>query len=265
MSMASHPKFYRKFGTTKSGDPRHQCKLCQKTFSIGRPARRHRRCDKNGMILKMLVNGVPLSKICVVGKVSYHDVYRKIDFIHQQVAVFVSCRERFDSIDFGAVGSRFATESQTLSINWPTRRERTPVMVQHLCTAHARSGYIMEAAIQFDPSLTLQEVESKMQAVGDFAQPQAFRENARLWSKAEFEEYLQRLKRTRAITNTDLYQLPHTGALVRYDILQFAHARRLRAMLSATDAPLVLVIDDDRGLRAAFAAAFVEEVAAQRG
>ena len=71
---------------------------------------------------------------------------------------------------------------------------------------------------------------------------------------------MAKLLKAKKIEEDGLYQLPHDGCLVRYDILQFAHALRLRDHLGGADAPLVLVMGDDRGLQQVFLSAFVTEV-----
>jgi transposase-like protein len=258
------PEFYRRFGKTAKGDPRYQCKLCRKTMSIGKPARRQLRSDKNRIIFQMLCNDMSLSKISKITEISYRDLYGKIDFFYDQIRSFVAQREDFSKVDFGKVGSRFATDSQTLMLNWPTKRKRTPIAVNHLCTAHARSGFIMEAAIQFDPSMTMDQAESEAAAANEEHISVAFRKHARVWTKSEFQDYLERLKQKATIKDTELYQLPHAGALVRYDIMQYAHALRIREMLKKSNAYLMLVMDNDQGLQQAFQAAFVNEIRAGR-
>ncbi|MBU2361183.1 MAG: hypothetical protein KKB02_20000, partial [Alphaproteobacteria bacterium] len=230
----------------------------------GKPARRHKRSDKNRLVFQVLCNGLSLSKIAKITEMSYRDIYARIDFFYDQVRSFTAKREYFSQVDFREMGSRFATDSQTLAINWQTRRPRTPVMVQHLCTTHARSGFIMEASIQFDPSMTMGEAEIISSESNEEDISLAFREHARVWTKTEFEAHLAKLLKAKKITEDDFYQLPHDGCLVRYDILQFAHALRLRDHLGDTEAPLVLVMDDDRGLQQAFLSAFAPEVKAGR-
>lgn len=122
----------------------------------------------------------------------------------------------------------------------------------------------MEAAIQFDPTMTMQEAEDQALTANEQHLSVSFREHARIWTKTEFNAYLAKLRKQQKISTTALYQLPHDGALVRYDILQYAHAMRIKAMLSSTNAPMVLVMDDDRGLQQAFQAAFVEEISGRR-
>lgn len=182
MAPEAHPEFYRRFGKTANGDPRFQCRLCVKTFSIGKPARRHLRSDKNRVIFQMLCNEVSLAKICKITDTSYRDLYGKIDFFHDQIQGFTAQREDFSRVYFQEVGSRFATDSQTLSLNWPTKRKRTPVAAQHLCTAHHRSGFIMEAAFQFDPTMTMDQAEGQARAANEESHSVAFRQHARIWT-----------------------------------------------------------------------------------
>ncbi|WP_296761604.1 hypothetical protein [Sediminimonas sp.] len=264
MPTHDHPEFYRRFGKTAKGDPRWQCRLCQKTFSAGRPARRQKRSDKNRMLFQMLCNDMSFAKICKITGMTYQDLYKRIDFFHDQVRGFLVEREDFSEVDFHRSGSRFATDSQTLMINWPTRRQRTSVAIQHLCTAHARSGYIMEASLQFDPSMSMQEAEDIAQNANEEHASIAFRNHARVWTQTEFDAYLVKLQKQKSVKITNLYQLPQRGVLVRYDILQHAHALWLRDLLSSTDAPLYFVMDDDRGLQQAFSSAFANEIRERR-
>lgn len=264
MATDDHPEFYRRFGKTAKGDPRWQCRLCQKTFSVGRPARRQKRSDKNRMLFQMLCNDMSFAKICKITGITYQDLYKRIDFFHDQVRGFLVEREDFSLVNFHQSGSRFATDSQTLMVNWPTRRQRTSIAIQHLCTAHARSGYIMEASLQFDPSMSMQDAEEIARKANEAHVSIAFRDHARVWTQTEFDAYLVKLQKQKSVKLTTLYKLPHRGVLVRYDILQHAHALRLREMLSSTDAPLYFVMDDDRGLQQAFTSTFVNEIRERR-
>lgn len=261
LSVADHPDHYRRFGRTATGDPRYQCKGCKGTFSVGRPTRRQKRSDKNGLVLRLLINGSPLSKISEITGLSYTDIYRKIDFIHERVRAFTVAREGdLSRVDWTTRGSRVATDSQSLTLNWPTKRERTPIVVQHLCSAHARSGFILLSSLQFDPVPEMADIQASMTAAGDFQKDRCFRQQGRLWSESEFQAHIAALKKNRAVKDTDLYQLPHSGALVRLDVLQYAHAMLLRDAFIFYDGPLIFVIDRDPGLGPAFAHAFREEI-----
>jgi hypothetical protein len=52
--------------------------------------------------------------------------------------------------------------------------------------------------------------------------------------------------------------------MLRYDMMQFAHAMRLRDHIGGSDVPLMFVMDGDAGLRQAFSSVFQAEVSAGR-
>ncbi len=87
------PDLYLKSGRTKAGHQRYACKRCRSTFTVGHPARNHRRQSKNGQILKLLVHGTSLSKITEIANVAPRDVYRKLDFIYDRIREFTDQRE----------------------------------------------------------------------------------------------------------------------------------------------------------------------------
>lgn len=263
----SHPTLYRKSGKTANGAQRWKCKACLGSYSVGSSIRRQKRSHTNRDILWLLTNGTPISKICDFTQMSARDVYAKIDFIYDQVIDFTAKRERmFEGVDWEVVGRRFATDSQTLHLNWPNKRTRAQIASQHLCTAHANSGYIMAAHLALDPHVDLPDIEAEMIAVGDFTLPRAFRKQARVWSATEFKEYIDKITQQVAIhpleaPEVDLgLQLPHRGALVRQDILQAAHAFYLRRCLGKGDERFVFVLDGDPGLALSFISAFASRI-----
>lgn len=199
------PDLYQKFGQTQGGDPRWRCKGCRKTFSTGKPARRHKRSDKNRLVLDMLCNDLSLAKISKISGLSYPDIYRRIAFYHERVRSFVARREDSSKVDFSKMGSRFATDSQALTINWPTRRRRLPVVFQHLCTAHARSGFIVEASFQLDPEISPVEADAQSQVANEDAVCTAFRCHARIWAKSEFDAHLDRLAQNAGLMEADVH------------------------------------------------------------
>ncbi len=193
---SKNPNLYRKSGRTPKGTQRWKCKSCLKTFATGTRVGRQKRSHTNRKILWMLTNGMPISKICDFTELSPRDVYRKIDFIYDRVCDFTAKREgSFEHVDWTVVGRRFATDSQTLSLNWPNKKTRAQISVHHLCRAHSNSGYIVAAHLQLDPSVELSSVESSMMASGDFGRPRAFRQQARVWPKREFKAYLGKITR----------------------------------------------------------------------
>ncbi len=270
-AVVDRPELYRKSGRTSAGHQRYVCKSCGSTFTVGHPARNHRRQSKNGQILKLLVHGTSLSKIAEIADLAPRDVYRKLDFVHERVREFTTRRENdLRDTDWDRYGRRFATDRQTLTLNWPNRKKRASVSVQHLCTAHANSGYIVLGQLQFDPAGDMEKVEIDMAINGDLARDRCWRRYGRLWTASEFKQYLDDITAgveldPEIAPEVDLgLQLPHEGGLVRQDIQQYAHALMLRRMVSKSDGRFYFVQDGDAGLSKAFLAAFAPEVQAGR-
>lgn len=267
-SYKNYPDRYLRAGKTGAGNQRIACRECRSTFTIGHPARNQKTSHLNGQVLRLLVNGTPFAKISEITGLSERDVYAKIDFIYQCVRRFTARREGdLRHADWDAYGRRFATDSQTLMLNWPNRKTRASVAVQHLCTAHANSGYIVLAHLQLDPSIKMLDIEAEMKACDDLKFDRCFRYHGRLWVASEFKDYLDRLTagtviHPEAAPEVDLgLQLPHTGALVRQDIQQYAHALMIRRMVSASrDLRFYFVQDADAGLSKAFTAVFAKAV-----
>ncbi|PTW95449.1 hypothetical protein C8N33_1301 [Pararhodobacter aggregans] len=215
----------------------------------------------------MITNGMPISKISDFTGLCPRDVYRKIDFIYDRVVDHTARREgSFQSVNWEKVGRRFATDSQRLHLNWPNKKTRAQIAVQHLCTAHANTGYIMAAHLGLDPAIDLPDIEAAMTAAGDFGLPRAFRRQARVWSETEFKTYLDKITRGVQIhpseapdVDVDL-QLPHRGSLLRQDVMQLAHAFLLRHFLGKGDERFVFVLDADSGLALSFVAAFAKRI-----
>ncbi|SEN97954.1 hypothetical protein SAMN05216227_103638 [Pseudorhodobacter antarcticus] len=125
---------YRSFGFTAKGDPRHQCKGCGSTFSLGSATRRHKRTDQTGSILLNLVNKVPLSRICEINGVTFPQIYSKVDFIYRQCLAMSAAREGDLARCLARKDQFFATDAQTILLNWPVRGRRGTVPLLHMST-----------------------------------------------------------------------------------------------------------------------------------
>lgn len=269
--LSKHPELYLKAGRTEIGTPRWKCRACGSTFSVGNPTRQQRMSHLNGQVLRLLVNGMPISKITEITGLSPRDVYRKIDFIHGRVQAFTAAREGLlAGVDWEKVGRRFISDSQTLHLNWPNKRTRAQIAVHHLCTAHANSGFIVAAHLQLDPAVDLDAVEQAMDLAGDFGKVRAMREQARVWSRSEFADYIEQITRKAALSPliapevAEGLQLPHSGALVRQDIMQMAHAMVVRKLLGRGSERFVFVLDADPGLALAFVSVFMPWIRRER-
>ena len=270
-SLEEFPDLYRKSGRTAKGAQRWKCKTCLTSFSVGSRIRRQHRSSTNRAVLWMITNGSPISKISDFTGLCPRDVYRKIDFIYDRVIDHTARRENgFASVDWQLRGRRFATDSQTLHLNWPNKKTRAQIAVHHLCTAHANSGYIMAAHLGLDPAVALPDIEEAMAKAGDFALPRAFRSQARVWSQTEFKAYVDKITHSVEIhpmeapdVDMDL-QLPHRGTLLRQDIMQIAHAFLIRHYLGKGDERFFFALDADSGLALSFISAFAPWVKSGR-
>lgn len=68
---------------------------------------------------------------------------------------------------------------------------------------------MMEAALQVDPSLSMDEAEARALAADEADTPMTFRQCGRVWTKTKFEAYLEKLRKQKRVKATELYQLPH--------------------------------------------------------
>ena len=185
------PSRYRKFGKTAKGDPRYQCKACKKTFSIGKSSRRHFRSDLNGKVLRSIVNGMTISAICRTLDVQPAEVYRKIDFIHEQCRAFATEREKSLPGALTDQSPYFATDTQILQVNWPDKGVRKSVEVRHICTVARDSNFVIASTTDVDPDVQPEAIEKVMEIVGDFDKPRSMRENARVWFASEYLKHLR--------------------------------------------------------------------------
>lgn len=266
--MALAPAAYRAFGKTAKGDPRHQCKGCGKTFSLGSPARRHKRTDRTKDILLNLVNKVPLSRICEINSVTFPQVYAKIDFIYRQCLALGAEREKNLARCLGGKDPVFATDAQTILLNWPVRGRRGTVPLVHMSTVHNGSQFVVASTVDYDPGVAAEDVDREMEACGDFLLPRAMRRHARLWSEREYRDAVLRglpgFFGSEDLAAGGRLKLPGKGARVRSDAFMYAHIMLLRKMTGNSFRRASFCMDADSGLSAAFCALSVELIKAGR-
>jgi len=161
-------------------DPRYQCKECRGTFSIGSPTRRHKQTDKNGFILRSLINKAPLSRLCETAQVGFPQIYEKIDFLYQQCLAFSAEREKRLPACFEGKRPFFATDVQTILVNWPVKNRRGTIPLLHMATVHRRTQFVIASTVDYDPDVDPEKLEAAMVAAGDFTKVRARRKHARL-------------------------------------------------------------------------------------
>lgn len=180
---------YQSFGTTPAGSPRFRCILCGKTFSVNvnKPAKNHLLPHKNSEVFNLLVNMVPMRRICKIAGISQKTLYDKIRFIHRQAMAFVARRER--RLLRGEVTLErlyLSVDRQEHLINWTTRKDKRQTQFQVVGTADNTSSYVFGVHLNYDPSLKPEIIEKDAIQGGDYDLKAPFRRYARLWLKGDY-------------------------------------------------------------------------------
>lgn len=285
---------YARFGKTKSGTARWRCNGCKKTFSEkGKPQLRQRMPHKNRDVFSLLVNKMPLRRICEVTGLGAPAVYGKIEFIGRQCQAFVSVRENKLYGGMPLPKMYLAVDRQVHTVNWSSRRDRRNVQLSAIGSADLDSGYVFGFHINFDPGLDPLEVERDALRLGDLGKYEPYRHYARVWLSADYEAAVLRSaatpKRNRRrlsgsedaklredIANTYVEAgvradvevaesatkdtaLPDLGMLIKEQYTMHAHFQALARMLAGAE-KVRFYLDQDSGIRAAFLGAFAERV-----
>lgn len=262
------PSQYRSFGKTAKGDPRFQCKCCKSTFSIGHSARRHKKTDKTGLILRQLVNKGPINRIAEVAGVEFPHIYEKIDYLYEQCLIFAGEREQRLAKCFRDRSVYLSTDAQTLLVNWPVKNKRGTIALLHMATVERWSQFVVAATIDYDPDVHPADVEKMYAAAGDATKPKAMRTQARLWPLSEYQDSILRglaghfTKEDRAVGGE--LRLPGTGSRLRGDVFSYAHMMLVRKLVGRDFRRCTFVIDAEAGLGNAVAALAANDIRAGR-
>lgn len=260
---------FRKYGKTRHGSDRWQCRECRKTFSVGKSTLRQRKPHVNMMVFDLLVNKVPVSRIREIVDLSYNAVYDKIDFIHEQCVAFSAARERqFPSLSIPEL--HLSTDRQDYVVNWGDRKARKTIQLTAVGTADQASGYVFGLVPNFDPDVDPQAVERDRLVCGDLIRPPQMQKYARIWTKADYERSLRASRNPMGepASRDDLdareiiqegQQLPPRGAQVHADYAMHGHYWVLK-VLTAGVGKLRFYLDNDQGLLAACIGAFFQRI-----
>jgi len=184
------PKAYQRFGTTASGSVRYRCKACMRMFSIAQKAGlRQRHSDKNRMIFTLLVNKSPMRRICKILEIAPETLYQRIGFFYDQCRAFVVEQER--QLLSGVTTPRrlyVAVDRQDYMINWSNQSDRRNVQLHAVGSADLASGYVFGLHLDFDHTLDPETVEADAAAQGDTAILHAYRQYARVWLRADYND-----------------------------------------------------------------------------
>lgn len=290
---------YASFGSSAAGTPRWRCNICRKTFTAGgNPTRKQKITHKNRDVLMMFMNKMGINRLSEVTGLSNDSLYRKVDFIHRQCMMFIQSREKVLLEDFPLPKMYVAVDRQSHIVNWNNRKDRRNIVLHAIGTADLNSGYVLGMHLNFDTSMTQEELDSLAQQAGDYETPKPYRKYARFWLKPDYDEAIKRSsskakgdvasamriargedKLTSTIEGNYLtsksrediedveemnenLMLPINGVLIKQQYAIVAHFIQMAKLLR--NAPKVrFYLDQDSGFRAAFMAAFHDRVKAR--
>lgn len=286
----SHGDAYQSFGLTKSGSQRYRCKLCRKTFAVGKSTTGHKQPHKNRLIFSLLMNKSPLRRICEVANIGPEGLYGKIEFLYRQSLAFASHREAHLLAGMSLSRLYLATDRQDYVVNWNRQEDRRNVVLHAVGTADNATGYVFGMHLNYDPSLDADDVELEAVAAGDYHARTPFRRFARCWLKQDYDAALKTSRAARRkpagrgldgdIETTynetaqredvevsevqDVGQrLPTRGMQIHAEYSLYGHFFYLKSLFGGVE-KLRFFLDQDSGMRAACLAAFQPEIAGRR-
>ncbi|MCS6763849.1 MAG: hypothetical protein MO853_07595 [Candidatus Protistobacter heckmanni] len=93
LSIGQHADRYYQHGKTHVGQPRFRCKECGQTFSCGPSIRKQKRPGLNREVLRMIVNKVPMRRICEVLELNPATLYSKLSYLAEAEIQHASAHE----------------------------------------------------------------------------------------------------------------------------------------------------------------------------
>lgn len=291
----TYPKRYYLHGKSASGARRYRCKLCQNTFSIkAKAAFKQKRPDINDIVFRLLVNKMPMRRICETAGIHPATLYGKIDFIHRQCVTFAHHHELILRHAPTVQRLYLALDRQDYVFNWGTQLDRRNVMLHAIGAADNETGYVFGMDLDFDPDLDSEVIEKAAIAEGDYDQQYPYRRHARLWLQRDYEDsfrlrqrigsHRSRGRATGAAAQAHLQKLvalqaaetrgdeiqemmdtkaPAVGMQVRAEYTMYAHFFYLRELLPGIE-KIRFFLDQEPGITSACAAVFKEEIRARR-
>lgn len=282
---------YKRFGRTDQGSQRWRCLACGKTFSEPkRTTLRQRLPRRNQQVFRLLVNKMPLRRVCESAGIAMQTLYDKLGFIHRQAVAFAARRER--KLLDGMAHRRLyvAVDRQDYAVNWSQRRDRRNVVLRAIGSADLASGYVFGMDLNFDGTLDPALVEAAAAACGDYGRAPAYRRYGRLWLEPDYARAVaEGAARARARKSGGLAEdiegryeeaglradvespevvsgadaLPRHGMQVRNEYTMYGHFFWLRQLFRGAE-KVRFFMDQESGIRAACLAAFEQEVKQRR-
>lgn len=280
--------FYSAFGKTAIGSLRWKCKACGKTFSEAQSSTtRQRDSHKNKTIFTLLVNKMPMRRICEAVDIGPKALYGKIDFIYRQCLAYAAERER-QLAELPIKRLYIGVDRQDYAVNWTQRNDRRNIVLSAVASVDNGTGYCFGLHLNFDPALDPFVVENASLRAGDAGKPAAYRRHAREWLEQDYADSVARsakkasagsveqkvanayaqASRRLDVESPDVptrdERLPDSGGMqIHSEYTLYGHFLRLKELFKSAE-KVRFFLDQDSGMRAACLAAFAEEIKTKR-
>ncbi len=77
-------------------------------------------------------------------------------------------------------------------VNWPVKSRCGTIPLLHMATVHPGTQFVVAGTVDYDPSISVDELYRQMEQRGDFGLPRSMRKHARLWSAPEYSDAIMR-------------------------------------------------------------------------
>jgi transposase-like protein len=276
-------------GTTKSGSPRYRCSKCLKTFTgQERVTRSSRRPGLDVELLNLLMNKMPMRRVCEVAKVNAAVLYNQIERSHSLAVKFAARHERKLINEIALPRVYLAIDRQEYVFNWGSSLDRRNVVLRAIASSDNSSGYVFGMHLDFDAEMEAELTERQAILAGDYELPYHFRKFARVWLQQEHRDYRHTYKRLKSrkqsgsltqeilqaykdglISSEEIepredtnVRLPAFGMQVHSEYTLYAHFWFLKKLLQRVE-KIRIFMDQDPGMRAACLGAFAPRVKAK--
>lgn len=239
---------------------------------------RQKRPELNPLIYRLLINKMPMRRICETAGIGPQTLYTKLEFIAQRSRDFLAERERPLISGHKLPPLLLSTDRQDYLINWGTSVDRRNVRVHGVGTADNRSSYVLGMHLDYDSSLDPGDVEMLALECGDYQLEPAFRRFARVWLKGDWNSTVTQQRRRYNIArkrgipvaeladeqpslrwDDDDSKLPGRGMKVKDEYTMFAHLMLIEKLVRGSP-HIALYMDRDPSLRSAAHVAFADRL-----
>lgn len=188
ISTKSEGKNYKRNGKSPAGNQRYKCLSCGKTFVQDSDKRKNHPQSKshlNTTLFRLLVNNMNINRCVEITGLDPKTIYRKIDMFYERAVSFSMSREaNLQRMQLGFM--RLACDRQEYHVNWSNRKDKKNVVMTAIGTADKASSYVFGMDVNYDSSISMQDVMADPNYALDGKLKDYNRHYARLWTERDF-------------------------------------------------------------------------------